>query len=768
MEVVSMQLILIPKDTTTYQAARDFIQTNKWSVVGYSVGTRRLQVEVPGDLESAKGLAQASNLFDFVSFNKKSHLDSIVTGWNDPLLSGDYLARWSLDAIHLSEANALMPGAPGNEVNVAVIDGYFRADHPDLVFKGIFDSANHAIDTATNCPNVPLIGYICTTDGAALTAAHGMNVAGTIAATQNNGLYAAGVAHQYVGLSGYTAVSDSDLLMQLENAIRAGNKVINLSLNDKLIDRVKCESPCPVHAINQAQLDGYAKEAALFGTELYRLLATYDQRREVLLVKSSGNDGDVGITTPQGSWSAIPSRFNGLNTAIMSAQVEHGLAPAIVQRIAEQTIVVGAFHMDADVRQMAVYTETPQGDTTLASAFILAPGGSAIGSGKTVSVMSTGYTKSYGNDYMVLEQGTSQAAPHVSGVAAMVLRINSSLTAAQLKRLILDNADTIVDGANNYPALNAEKAVRAAIATLVAPVANIRIVTQTPLPAVAVVFEPQIVSSPNGAITDYEWDFGDGTVTMGNSSQIAHVYAATGSYALKLKIKDVRGATYLATGSVMVTAPATLVRSGSTPTRNALMSPNGGETWRSGVPQAITWKTDVINSSMVNIYVLNDDPSAIIFGSSGEVASNINSKNWVNVGRNIPNTGSSTLDPAVLSGTGNAYIFMVVSATDNSKYDISDCTFALNVQMSTGGCAAMAERDADGRIFVHGSVVPADVVSVGVFWPDGAPRSLFTPDPVTRQWAGLSTGTGYTAGQSIEVYYYNNVETSNPLTVWIK
>ena len=41
----------------------------------------------------------------------------------------------------------------------------------------------------------------------------------------------------------------------------------------------------------------------------------------------------------------------------------------------------------------------------------------------------------------MIESGTSMAAPHVSGLAALTASVNKSLTAAQIKSLILDNAD---------------------------------------------------------------------------------------------------------------------------------------------------------------------------------------------------------------------------------------------------------------------------------------------------------------------------------------
>jgi PKD repeat protein len=58
-------------------------------------------------------------------------------------------------------------------------------------------------------------------------------------------------------------------------------------------------------------------------------------------------------------------------------------------------------------------------------------------------------------------------------------------------------------------------------------------------------------SDPDGSIVAYEWSFGDGSASTGNTSA-SHVYSTAGSYAAQLKVTDNTGLT--ATRSVTITA----------------------------------------------------------------------------------------------------------------------------------------------------------------------------------------------------------------------
>jgi PKD repeat protein len=60
-------------------------------------------------------------------------------------------------------------------------------------------------------------------------------------------------------------------------------------------------------------------------------------------------------------------------------------------------------------------------------------------------------------------------------------------------------------------------------------------------------------NDPDGTVTSYAWDFGDGTTGAG--SIVSHAYAAAGTYPVRLTVTDDGGATGSVTRSTTVTAP---------------------------------------------------------------------------------------------------------------------------------------------------------------------------------------------------------------------
>lgn len=118
---------------------------------------------------------------------------------NDPLFS----TQWNLDKIRLPEVWSLAQGGltpAGKEIVVAVIDGGFDLNHPDLK-SNIWHNANEILDGVDNDGNGladDLNGWNFTDDSLhfPFTTSHGTNVLGLVGATGNNEIGVCGVNWQ--------------------------------------------------------------------------------------------------------------------------------------------------------------------------------------------------------------------------------------------------------------------------------------------------------------------------------------------------------------------------------------------------------------------------------------------------------------------------------------------------------------------------------------------------------------------------------------------
>ncbi|MBL0350301.1 MAG: S8 family serine peptidase [Elusimicrobia bacterium] len=297
---------------------------------------------------------------------------------NDP----DYSSLWAMPKI---EAPTAWDSTAGGGVVVAVVDSGVDGTHPDLVDRmwanpgeipanGLDDDGNGFVDDAG--------GWDFANDDGNPTddAGHGTHVAGTIAATANNGLGVAGVAFgarlmPLKGLDAGGAGYESDLAAGIIYAADNGARIINASWG------------------------GSSKGA------LIEAAVNYARESGVLLVAAAGNsNGPVGY----------PAALDGV-AAVAATD-------------------------DAD-RKADFSSFGPPMD-------VAAPG---------VGILSTLPGGTYGT-----KSGTSMAAPHVSGVAALVAALHPFYTPAQLLaalRLAVDDVETPgFDAATGAGRINAARA----------------------------------------------------------------------------------------------------------------------------------------------------------------------------------------------------------------------------------------------------------------------------------------------------------------------
>ena len=190
--------------------------------------------------------------------------------------------------------------------------------------------------------------------------------------------------------------------------------------------------------------------------------------KSVLFIQSSGNNGDI---TWKNSNELLTADYNGFFATAISYKFSDPELIFLQAKVASHVLIVGASTYS---QASANYTMLPSHDTErsglLAGAFILAPGGGSEKPIYSALLPSGGGRSRYGYMY-----GTSMAAPHVSGVAALVMQANPELSAQEVREVLLKAADNNLgtaykdhpnagDGYDGYRYLNAEAAVKMALA----------------------------------------------------------------------------------------------------------------------------------------------------------------------------------------------------------------------------------------------------------------------------------------------------------------
>lgn len=143
------------------------------------------------------------------------------------------------------------------------------------------------------------------------------------------------------------------------------------------------------------------------------------------------------------------------------------------------------------------------------------------------SITSAWYTSSTATHTI---SGTSMASPHVAGAAALVLGRDPELTPLQVRDILVGEStpDVISNPGTGSP--NRLLYVDPGLADSV-PVASFTSVC-TELDCN---FDGT-ASTDDGGITDYAWDFGDGSA--GSGATLGHSYAAAGTYTVILTVTD--------------------------------------------------------------------------------------------------------------------------------------------------------------------------------------------------------------------------------------
>ncbi len=306
---------------------------------------------------------------------------------------------------------------------------------------------------------------------------HGDHVAGVIAAKGNNGVGVCGLC-QHCELTcvdwsveeGESWLNDVNIFFGFGQAVKAGAKVINFSVGAS--GAIKGEETTFPKIYTDL-------DAMLYSCYMSALLARgYD----FICVQSAGNGNGDGH--------AVDAVQNTLFCSITKQNAFTPFFGVSAQDVLDRIIVVGSARLESGSYYQA--SSSNVGDQVN----VCAPG---------VSVFSC--VTEGGYDYM---SGTSMAAPHVTGVTALVWSINPNLSAGEVKQIVCFSSKDVVRITKNpyfedlnyreYPMVNAALAVEATIKT----VGGVSVT----LPFVADADSAVVLTDEQGRIFEFEADKG--------------------------------------------------------------------------------------------------------------------------------------------------------------------------------------------------------------------------------------------------------------------
>jgi len=333
-----------------------------------------------------------------------------------------YGLQWHYPAIRLPSAWDLTTGAPlpgDDEVIVAVVDTGVLSAHPDLQGQLVagydfISDPQRARDGDGIDPDPEDAGDLAYGLSSSF---HGTHVIGTVAARSNNAIGVAGVSWgarvmplRALGVGGGTAF---DVIQAVRYAARLSNS----------------SGTVPAR---RADIINLSLGSSFFSSAEQDV---YDQVRAagIIVVASAGN---TSSTAP-----SYPAAYAGV-LDVSATDIGNRLAP------------YSSFGPTIDLAAPGGYNLTDQN-------------GDGIGDG-VISTLGSDAAATLQYGYASLN-GTSMAAPHVAGVAALMKAVHPGLTPAQFTQALIDGdlTDDLGtpgrDDAYGYGLVNAHKAVLAAI-----------------------------------------------------------------------------------------------------------------------------------------------------------------------------------------------------------------------------------------------------------------------------------------------------------------
>lgn len=450
-EYIDNRIIVLFSSETTEEQKKNVIDRVNGKLIGNDNGSKyQIQIKTTENLEELKSICLEVSKMNGVLWCFYETVDKIAKGnellqsvpndpwkdtfqgiwgtdWNEEKPSG---LNWWLETIQAPSAWDYSNRF--NSVKIGVVDNGFDTNHEDLNINLINPNENSSD-------------------------LHGTHVAGIIGATANNEtgitgivwnkeLYCADVIATNKQNKNYVSILKK--YDGIEETLEKGCKVVNLSMG--------AEEPIEN---NNDVLNCGATAAA------YLLYWEQTIKRDFIIVQSAGNSGVD--STKNGNFASITDDsinylFN--NQESIWSESDVSLKEKYKKNdIYKHFVVVGAIEKDGNNYKLCDHSKNIVKELRWASCYgdyvsVVAPGKDIFS-----TINSGGINGNYG--YL---DGTSMAAPIVSGVTALVWSINPNFTANEVKHIVCNSYNKTANGYQQsdnraYPIVNAKLAVEEAI-----------------------------------------------------------------------------------------------------------------------------------------------------------------------------------------------------------------------------------------------------------------------------------------------------------------
>lgn len=470
---VDAHLLVTASDDAKYSSIRKLCKKKKGEIIGYISMTNDYQINFPDgktyeELQAIINEWSENDLIEYVNlefvyeFSTNSYdysSDPWIAGSDPKDTSGKDWNVVTPEGANWWAESIMMPHVWEMEdeyesINIGVVDTYFDVQNEDLT--DVF--AENGIVGQDDINVSELYKNAKEADKGAI--AHGTVDAGIIAA-RNNGFGICGISQNasLYGVSLWGGREDSISSMGCKYAI-----AYLLTNNVKAIN-ISMGFPDELEYAYYQEMTGkddrtQAKDAVIpWITEMSTFLKKCLDQYDFLLIASAGNGNtryynkvSISEENPYGYEIAEKhTEYHGMDS-------RYSMWGCITdERVAEHIMVVGSVDLNIDTQNSGHSYRVSSFSNPGNRVNIYAPGGYIIKDGSETNIRILSDYPTNITDYL---QGTSQAAPMVTGTAALVWGINPELSAVQVKQIICQSAEKMDSGErrlNTYRAVNTAK-----------------------------------------------------------------------------------------------------------------------------------------------------------------------------------------------------------------------------------------------------------------------------------------------------------------------